>query len=176
MAKRPQQRTSITQREAEEAERGTKIDGGDLTAGVVLLIAVPAITYVILGVAGLPVSGRQVSPQASLAERAEKEARNPPLTAPELKEKLAYINRVVDDRCTDYLQRFNKEEEPIPKHNWWKYASSSIGWARNELEIMIKEIDRFPDLEPYRNELKSRINELGQRELDLAKQRVFLDN
>lgn len=178
--KSPRRKTARSSRPVEpppeELGGGAKLDPTDLMAGLILVFAIPALVYVILDFVGLPVRGPGKTAAQMLDERDERKKRRPPLTAPEVKEQLDHYDMIVDDLAQMYLVRCRQEEEPLAKHRWWRYATTSLGRVKTELDTMLKPLEKNTELAAFVPRVKAVINEIRGLEKELDDLKVFVDN
>ncbi|MGE3165655.1 MAG: hypothetical protein AB7O52_12165 [Planctomycetota bacterium] len=162
-----------------EGNSTARFEPTDLVAALVLFFAIPAITFVALDFIGYPVGGPSKSASELLAMKEEKVKRQPPITREEVKEKLAYVNKVVEERANDYLIRF-RQADPDPRKNverqrWCDYGLSTLGWAQSSLDSLLSVVEAQADLAEFVPRIKGRLFEVKAMRDDLQKQTLVVE-
>lgn len=176
-SQRPQRRSSSGSQAGPPTEDpdGAQLDPADIFAGVALLIAIPTLTYVILGMVGMPVSGQSGTAQDSMATRELLQERRTPITEVELKERMEHLLRLLNDRVSHWSERAAKETEPVEVHRFLKYALTTIGHLEGELGVMRADLKGNPDLNRYEQQIHSTLVKTRQLKTDLVKREPFVN-
>lgn len=121
-----------------QEESQYSFDPADIIIGVVILIAVPAITYVVMSALGKPVSGRRgVTTEQALELKHQKKVRKPPPMQPEeVKLFLAHVDHLLETNGREYMERFKSVNDPDKtpeKDRWWQRANDLLKFCDGEL-------------------------------------------
>lgn len=163
-------------RQVIEEEPGSDIDGGDVFAGIVVLIAIPALTYVLLSFAGMPVNGNTTDIVAKVREKDRLADRPPPPpTEPELNDKLAYVEQL-KERANGYLARVTDDMENIDVDRWQQHALRTLNKAKSELSLLEADMKKAPDLASFETKINRQLTDINRRLVDIEKASRFLKN
>lgn len=119
----------------------------DILVGVVLLFVIPIAAYIILGVLGLPVSGRKgMSTEEKFAQnesQAIKRSYSAPLGSSEFEKRLERVQFIVDQRVPYYIGRARQEDtdKPMRIGPWATVARAANDEAKREVETLLKDLD-----------------------------------
>ncbi len=135
----------------------------DIVLGIILLIIIPGGVYFLLGLAGMPVSGKKGETFEESLERAERQKAIEtedlvPLTAREFKLQFDKANSVLDDSVPRFLQNARAESNNQYKSGWIKAASSAASKSKAIFESLLKEIERSDKLSKRPQEYRIRVN------------------
>ncbi|MFQ5654378.1 MAG: hypothetical protein ACE5GW_06575 [Planctomycetota bacterium] len=164
---------------AEQTEQSS-LDLGDIFAGAILLFAIPALTYLVLHLADLPVSGRQGKTWSErLEETAELKGVKPPMEARECEMRIARIDRMLGERIPDYVRRSRGEEDTILRDRWQQLAHNLLGECEGQLKVLRDEIQKGSGVagqSTYLQQIERRLAGIAQTRGDLIKEKVFFND
>ncbi|MEM7164895.1 MAG: hypothetical protein AAF581_05485 [Planctomycetota bacterium] len=160
-----------------EAEQQGGVDGGDVFAGVVLLLAIPALTYVLLAMFGLPVSGRTNHSAVDVVRMKDRLSNRPPPppTEAEMNDKLAYVEGL-KERASVYLDRSRNEEENVDVDRWQMHSRNTLNKARSTIELLRNDLKKAPDLASFETTLNRHLSDINQQLVDIQKASRFINN
>ncbi|MEM7261924.1 MAG: hypothetical protein AAF488_08010 [Planctomycetota bacterium] len=163
--------TAVAQVVRDEPE--FEFDSMDIMLGVILLLGIPALTYVILSGIGMSVSGAKTKDATAAFEERERQQKleaNVPLAPREFEAKITWVRNLLDTRIPMYLDRAKGEEDKIIKNHWVKAASTTVGHCEGilkSLERGIKANSEFDSDPSYAQNVKNQLSRVAQLRRDI---------
>lgn len=152
------------------------LDPADIGAGIALLVAIPFLAYVVLSMAGMPVSRSSKGTFGEqLAEAELFKDRRPPYSEPEVKEQLDYLMRLLDDRASLWAARSAKETDPVDVQRFLEYSLQTLGFVEGQLGVIDADVKGNEALGRYHQQIASAQKRIEETRVNLINTVPFVD-
>ncbi len=175
-SKRPEKSAHLSAHIIDEQGTESDIEPMDVILGVVLCLAVSTAMYVLLGVVGMPVGGKNLTFEESmrLRELTKERAKKPPaLTRREFDEQWKRINDLVDNFVPEYRKHYAGAKR-VEKQYYFDCAYKCAGFAKKELKDLLAATKVSPGIVDRRQEVERMLNVVKELEIEVSKENLIV--